>query len=242
MKVIIARVTLLVVLGAIFFSPAAHATTEEERFVSLTNTERTRQGIHKLVVKSDLTAIARNHSQSMAEDETIYHNQNLPNQVPGNWTALGENVGMGPSVQSIHNAFMDSPGHRANILDPDYTEIGIGVAIRDDTIYVTEVFAHRTSSQPKPKPKPKPKPNPKTSVKVAPPPPKKKPTIKPKPTVSVSPPASPSTSPSATPTFDFPVDPYKPKPSIPWGKIVYYSVLGLLLAWMFFPKKRAPSG
>jgi len=82
----------------------------------------------------------------MAADHTIYHNNNLGNEIGGNWTAAGENVGMGPSCQSIHDAFMSSPGHRANILDTDYNQVGVGVATDNDgTIYVTEDFAGRSS-------------------------------------------------------------------------------------------------
>jgi hypothetical protein len=54
---------------------------------------------------------------------------------------------MGPSCRSIHDAFMSSPGHRANIVDRDYNEGGVGVAYDEEgTIYVTEVFAGRAST------------------------------------------------------------------------------------------------
>jgi hypothetical protein len=151
-------------------SPAMALSGTEACFFNSLNSERADVGRPKLVLKSDLVAVARNHSEEMADDETIYHNDNLANEVHGNWWALGENVGMGPSCSSIHNAFMASPGHKANILDTDYNQIGIGVEIRDDTIYVTEVFAGRpmgsspkptiTQSKPPAPPKPKPKPKP----------------------------------------------------------------------------------
>jgi cysteine-rich secretory family protein len=131
-------------------SPTAHALTSiESCFFSAMNRERAAVGHRKLALYSDLTAIARRHSQRMAEDGTIYHNKNLGNEVGGNWYTAGENVGMGPSCKSIHDAFMSSPGHRSNILDTDYNQAGVGVAIRDDTIYVTEVFAGRRSSRPR---------------------------------------------------------------------------------------------
>jgi hypothetical protein len=134
-------------LGAIVFSPAAaHASSEESRFTYLTNHERTSRGLNALTVKSDLVSIARRHSEQMADSGGIYHNNNLGNEVSGNWTELGENVGKGPNVDTIHDAFMDSAPHRANILRASFNQVGIGTVIRDGYIYVTEVFARRGST------------------------------------------------------------------------------------------------
>ena len=46
-----------------------------------------------------------------------------------NWRWVGENVGYGPDVATVHAAFMNSPAHKANILDRDYTEVGIGAVV-----------------------------------------------------------------------------------------------------------------
>jgi cysteine-rich secretory family protein len=128
-------------------APAASALTSVEScFYSATNHERTSRGIPKLSLASDLVSIARKHSEKMAADGTIYHNNNLGNEISGNWWAAGENVGMGPSCDSIQSAFMSSPGHKANILDRDYNQVGVGVAIKDNTIYVTVDFAGRKTS------------------------------------------------------------------------------------------------
>src|SRR5205807_9504524 len=101
-------------LGGVFAAATpAQASGDESRFTYLTNHERSSRGIRTLVVEGDLVAIARRHSEDMANCGCIYHNQNLPNQVGGNWTELGENVGKGQSVDSIHDAFMNSAPHRA---------------------------------------------------------------------------------------------------------------------------------
>ena len=53
--------------------------------------------------------------------------------------AVGENVGEGPTVTDIHNAFMNSPEHKANILDHDFTQVGVGVSVdKNGIIWVTE--------------------------------------------------------------------------------------------------------
>jgi hypothetical protein len=190
-------VTMVAALAAAFIAlaaPSASALTSYEScFVNSLNAERSAVGRPKLAVKSDLVTNARNHSEDMAADGTIYHNSKLGDQISGNWWALGENVGMGPSCSSIHNAFMDSPGHKANILDKDYNQIGVGVVVSDGTIYVTEVFAGRPSSSGSPAPKPvvkKSAPKPSTSSAPAPKPqpkPKPKPKPAPKPVYKASP-------------------------------------------------------
>ena len=165
-----------IAIGGLLVTPTpALASSQESRFTYLTNHERSSRGLRTLQVASDLVAIARRHSEQMADRGDIYHNNNLQNEVSGNWTELGENVGKGPSVDSIHKAFMDSAPHRANILRSSFNQVGIGTVVRNGTIYVTEVFAkrgstprvvhhtvrrarprvaHRAPVRPKPKPRP----------------------------------------------------------------------------------------
>jgi hypothetical protein len=126
---------------------ASALTSVESCFYRAINRERAHVGRPALILKDDLTTIARRHSRRMAADGTIYHNNNLGNEIPGNWYAAGENVGMGPDCSSIHYAFMGSPGHRANIVDRDYNQVGVGVAFDEGgTVYVTEDFAGRRSA------------------------------------------------------------------------------------------------
>jgi hypothetical protein len=103
-----------------------------------------------LVVKSDLVSVARRKSDQMAAKGEIWHDSSTWNSVSG-WTMYGENVGMGPSniddpVGNLHTAFMNSPEHRQNILYKTFNQVGIGVTIKDNTMYVTEIFVTRKSS------------------------------------------------------------------------------------------------
>jgi hypothetical protein len=128
---------------------AANA-TDEARFVSLINHERTSRGLGSLVVRSDLVSVARHKSDQMAAKGTIWHDSSTWNSVSG-WQAYGENVGMGPSnisdpVGNLHTAFMNSPEHRQNILYKTFNQVGIGVTIKDNTMYVTEIFVQRGST------------------------------------------------------------------------------------------------
>jgi len=116
-----------------------HASARETSFASMINADRRRHGLKPLRVVADLTLVARTWSGRMAGAGDISHNPRLTKQV-GAWRTVGENVGVGPGTRLLHNAFMASPEHRANVLSSAYTEIGIGVVRRHGTLYVTEDF------------------------------------------------------------------------------------------------------
>ena len=143
---------------------SASTASDESRFVSLINYERTTDtkswscgragGLNSLAVYSDLVAVARKHSQQMAAKGTIWHDSSTWNSVSG-WSEYGENVGMGPSnmtdpVGNLHTAFMNSSEHCQNILwshtNPTFNQVGVGVVISNNTMYVTEIFVRRGSS------------------------------------------------------------------------------------------------
>ena len=157
----ITTVLILALLGALVpgLQPAHADSGAESSFVSHINAERAAQGRSAVKVASDLTSVARRHSERMASSNNLHHNPNLGSEVSG-WQKVGENVGRGPSVGAIHQGFMNSPSHRANILDSDWVEVGVGVVVRDGQMWVTEVFRLPTSTAPEPKPEPKPEPEP----------------------------------------------------------------------------------
>ena len=114
--------------------------TMESQFVAKMNAARQAAGLRPYSVASDLTSVARQHSAQMAAKQSLYHNPNLTSDVQ-NWQAVGENVGEGPTVSDIHDAFMHSPEHKANILDHDFTQVGVGVSVdKNGIVWVTEDF------------------------------------------------------------------------------------------------------
>jgi peptidoglycan hydrolase-like protein with peptidoglycan-binding domain len=127
-----------VLTGAVIASPAS-ATTTEDSLTARLNGARSDQGLPSLTPRSDLVAVARAQATRMADSGTLYHNPNLTTDVT-NWRWVGENVGYAPDVQTVHVAFMNSDAHRANILDTDFTEVGVGVVERGDRVWVAEVF------------------------------------------------------------------------------------------------------
>jgi hypothetical protein len=103
------------------------------------NILRNQHGIGGLTTHSVLTAKAEAWAQHMADTGCLCHS-NLPDGVTVGWTKLGENIGRGPDLTSIHQALINSPLHLANMLDPAFHWIGVGIAYGNGQMYVSEVF------------------------------------------------------------------------------------------------------
>ena len=116
----------------------------EWAFFDKINAARRARGLPALKMQPGLVTIARSWSRNMDERNKLYHRSNLRDRVNAvvtrNWTGIAENVGFGGDVASLHTAFMDSAGHRANILGA-YNYVGIGSSKSDGkTIWVTVNF------------------------------------------------------------------------------------------------------
>jgi hypothetical protein len=132
---------------------SASSTGEESCFLSAINAARSAAGAAPLSVQADLLRISRAWSQTMATAGQLFHDADLSKLAPSRWQALGENVGMGPTCDAIAQAFMNSPEHRRNILDPAYTTVGVGVVdAAGGTIWVTEDFMGTGAALPVPVP------------------------------------------------------------------------------------------
>lgn len=119
----------------------ADSVSDETRFVQLINQSRTAAGAGPLAVHQALVSIARSHSDEMAGAGSVFHRPDLSVGLPAGWTLVGENVGMGSgaNADAMHQAFMNSPSHRSNILNGAFNTVGIGVRFGGDgTIFVTQ--------------------------------------------------------------------------------------------------------
>src|SRR5437763_3929637 len=122
-------------------SASAADATEESCFVSAINAARSSAGVAPLGTNGDLLQVARVWSATMAAAGDISHNPNVANLAPPAWSSLGENVGFGPTCDSVIQAFMNSPEHLKNVLDPSYSSMGVGVVDGPDGLmYVTADF------------------------------------------------------------------------------------------------------
>jgi uncharacterized protein YkwD len=115
----------------------AAAEAQAARVLELTNAERAKAGLPPLTVSTQLTQAAQQYSQVLATDSCFAHTCGpMPEMVQRDtqagytgWTAVGENIAAGyPTPEAVVAGWMASPGHRANILNPDYRELGVGLA------------------------------------------------------------------------------------------------------------------
>jgi uncharacterized protein YkwD len=109
--------------------------------VAFVNDRRAENGVGGLRSNPELQALAEAWAQQMADDQDMRHNPNLNEQMPDGYWAWGENVAYGFDGAAINQAWWDSEGHRANMLNGDYTAIGVGF-VRDGSgdLWAVQVF------------------------------------------------------------------------------------------------------
>ena len=113
----------------------------EQGFLRKTNEARADANLGTLSMDPELSKVARLHTREMTSKDLLYHTNehDMIHRVTG-WSTLGENVGVGGTVDSLQEAFMNSPPHRHNILYPSYQHIGIGVKEDLGRMWVTVIF------------------------------------------------------------------------------------------------------
>jgi uncharacterized protein YkwD len=136
---------------------AALASSDAVQLLNLVNGDRAAAGLPPLAWRDDIAAIAYQWTAQMASTHVLAHNDayfSSAEHTQLNATALGENVAFTGSVEAANYEFMNSPGHRANILNPGFTDGGFAV-IADPAggIWVTEDFA-QSNGAPAPAPQP----------------------------------------------------------------------------------------
>lgn len=133
------------VLAALIPATASASASEEASFISQVNATRASVGLPALQTDVQLTNLARSWATSMrdgncGEGHFICHASPISAGVTHPWAKLGENVGTGPDIGAIMNAFIASPGHYANIVDPEFTHIGVGVVWDGNRMFTTHRF------------------------------------------------------------------------------------------------------
>ena len=137
--------------------PESDAAAKLERKVfRMLNEERRSQGLTELAWSDEVAAVARLHSQNMAEAKFFGHRGTDGSMVDaradrvglGAWRTIGENIAYmrgydDPAALAVEK-WMESTAHRNNLLGPNWKESAVGVAITaDGTYYLTQVFLLR---------------------------------------------------------------------------------------------------
>jgi uncharacterized protein YkwD len=132
------RIALVLFIGLVALLCSACTPQEAEAFGSV-NALREANGLPALGWNEDAYAKAVAWSNHMADEGRLSHSV-LRDGIPAGWRALGENVAYAGSVAQAMAALEASPPHRANLLNPAFSSIAIGVVERDGRVWVTEVF------------------------------------------------------------------------------------------------------
>jgi uncharacterized protein YkwD len=127
-------------------STAAPASGNVSRIVALVNSERSKAGCSPVTLNAKLTKAAQDHSEDMAAHRNMSHTGSDGSDAGTRitragytWSTYGENVAYGYATpESVMAAWMASPGHKRNILDCGFKEIGVGLAQPDN--YWTQEF------------------------------------------------------------------------------------------------------
>jgi len=132
---------------------SARAGGDEARFVALINELRAGKGLAPMIQDPTLAATSCTWTDHMAATATLAHDPNLGTEIAAAepvWTKAGENVGVGGDVTSLFQAFVASPGHYRNLVDPAFTRIGVCVTWMPDGVrmYTTQRFVATGSASP----------------------------------------------------------------------------------------------
>lgn len=122
---------------------AYQLTADEQKLVNLINSERTKAGLNPLAIDYNLSRVARIKSEDMRTNNYFSHTSptyGSPFQMMKDfgisYRSAAENIARTSSVDRAHTGFMNSEGHRKNILTPGFTHIGVGISGN----YYTEMF------------------------------------------------------------------------------------------------------
>jgi hypothetical protein len=128
--------------------PAGPASVAEQYLFSAANAERTQRGLPPLRWDDALYRAASGHAREMASRRSISHGYpgepelaSRGRQAGARFSRIAENVAESPDAVRMHDAWMRSEGHRANLLDPEVTAVGIRVISRQGELYAVEDFA-----------------------------------------------------------------------------------------------------
>jgi uncharacterized protein YkwD len=154
MRVGIRTAALLIIAFASIAIPSVHAQSStgtaaaESELLASVNRTRKAQGLPALKSSDALAIAARKHAAVMAQHGTAEHGYSgepgmaaRATQAGAKFSWLAENVCQGARVEDIEEEFLNSPKHRANMLDSDMDSIGVGVVERGGQLFAVEDFS-----------------------------------------------------------------------------------------------------
>jgi uncharacterized YkwD family protein len=129
-------------------APTTTESTEEKEIFELVNNERAKAGIKPVTYNAQVAAAARIKSDEMAAKKYFNHTSptygtpfEMLRAFGIDYRTAGENIAKGQkTAKAVMGAWMNSSGHRYNILNPDFTQLGVGYANDGGTTYWVQIF------------------------------------------------------------------------------------------------------
>lgn len=141
--------SLLILILVFAASRATFAQNGAERqLLQLVNQARSQQGLGPVTWDPALAVAAQQHAQWVARSPELSHQYpgepdlaNRASKAGARFQEIAENVAEGQSVDQLHAEWMNSPHHRANILDPNVNSIGVATVRHGETLFAVEDFS-----------------------------------------------------------------------------------------------------
>ena len=133
---------MLLLRVAVLALSACNPEMEDHNFAAV-NDLRSSVGVGTLARSAELNLKAQLQADRVADAGRIFHSASLSEGVTGGWAVIGENVAAAGSIDQAMEALTDSPGHYDNMVNPAFTEMGVGVTVRNGTVYLVQVFVGR---------------------------------------------------------------------------------------------------
>ena len=115
----------------------------ENQNVAQINALRARVGVRQLARSAELNTKAQIQADRMAKAGRIFHSANLATGVSPGWRLIGENVAQAGSLTAAESALERSAPHYANLTRPTFSQVGVGVTVKNGQVFVVQEFVAR---------------------------------------------------------------------------------------------------
>jgi uncharacterized protein YkwD len=137
------RLVPVIAAGVVLFTACGAPNPSAANDAVMVNRLRAAHAMRTLPRSLELDQKAQAQAQRMANAGTIFHSTSLTSGVSPGWQMIGENVAVASSIPTAEAALEASPPHRENLLNPYYTEMGIGAVQKGSATFVCQVFVQR---------------------------------------------------------------------------------------------------
>lgn len=152
--IVLAVIALLVTSYSVYAQSVPSEDTSAERALfNALNRERSAQGLSVLQWDDALASAAREHAVRMAQRNVLSHQlpgepavQDRATRAGARFSLIAENIAVAPNPETIHSAWMQSPHHRENILDPQLNVVGIAVVKGSDGLFAVQDFSQTVAN------------------------------------------------------------------------------------------------